>query len=260
MPSFSGLAELLIPQTNTSNILFECVWSAVLSVFQTGTAISITVNGTTMCRLTLNWDQCASSSLLIPTAWLSSIIVFAHFMTLFMTAMFHVSAIPDIWSKTVYSVNWFSFEGCTKGKADPEAYPSDTCACYMKDIEATRPEEEETKAPWAKAIRRGIDQPFKRSNPTSAVSSPTTTATLLPIAPLRVQCHSIAGSRFIEKFRESSRLSRSEAPSHYAATHPEPFPRHIENHDLPIPLPRLSEWIRADAIKGIDVHSNPTSP
>ncbi|KAF5381041.1 hypothetical protein D9615_003873 [Tricholomella constricta] len=260
-----GLAELLVPHANTARVLFECALSAALSVFQTGTAISITVNGPAICRLTFNWDLCASSSLLIPTAWLSSIILFSHFLTLFITAMVHVRNIPDIWTKTIYSVDWFSFsEGFTNEKAIDDSNDADSWSRYMKDIEAARPHiDDNTKAPWARAIRRGIDIPFKRSNLSSVNSSPSTTSTLLPVAPLRVQSRSIAGSRFIEKFRDSSRLSRSEAAFQYAtqtSSRVEPFPPRVENHDLPIPLPRLSEWIRADAIQGINVHTIPISP
>ena len=31
-----GLAELLVPQARTSRLVFECCWSAALSIFQTG--------------------------------------------------------------------------------------------------------------------------------------------------------------------------------------------------------------------------------
>jgi hypothetical protein len=57
------------------------------------------------------------------------------------------------------------------------------------------------------------------------------------------------GSRFVETFRESQTLSRS----------PNPFQTHVDD-SKPIPLPRLSEWIRADEIKGINLHTVPLSP
>ncbi|GLB35050.1 hypothetical protein LshimejAT787_0206150 [Lyophyllum shimeji] len=257
-----GLADLIVPDANTARVAAECAWSAVLSVFHTGTAISVTVNGQAICRLTSNGDLCASASLLIPTAWLSSMILFSHFFTLFISAMVHVPRFPDVWKKDIYSIDWFSLrDGCKHGNiSDSEI---DSWARYVKDIEAAAPRADtSTKAPWARNIRRGIDAPFK-SNPTSATTSPSTTLTSLPIAPLRVQSRTTAGSRFLEKFRESSRLSRSESLSQFAtevATPAEPFPSKVANHDLPIPLPRFSEWIRADTIKGINVHTIPTSP
>ncbi|KAG5646683.1 hypothetical protein DXG03_002673 [Asterophora parasitica] len=277
-----SLADLLVPQANTARVLFECAWAAVLSVFQTGTAISVTVNGPAICRLTSDWDLCASSSLLIPAAWLSSIIrtlipqssnrhflnglftVFSHFLSIFITAMCHMRDIPDIWSKTIYSIDWFGLsEGGTCNHSPHDL--DDSWTRYVKDIEATRPHvnnDISTKAPWARTIRRGIDAPFTRRSNTS---SNTTATTAVPVAPLKVQPRSIAGSRFIEKLRESSRLSRSENTnsSQFATqtfSRVEPFPPRVEDHDLPIPLPRLSEWIRADAIKGINVHTIPTSP
>ncbi|KAF8078047.1 hypothetical protein FPV67DRAFT_1404699, partial [Lyophyllum atratum] len=259
----SGLAELVVSQANTAHILLECAWSAVLSVFQTGTAISVTVNGPAICRLTTDWDLCASSSLLVPTAWLSSIILFSYFLTLFIAAMVHVRPFPDIWTKTVYSIDWFRIPDCEKGDNSSHS-DADSWARYMKDIEAARNHvDNSTKAPWARNIRRGIDAPFKRSNTSSAATSPSTALTSLPVAPLRVQSRTIAGSRFLEKFRDSSRITRSESLSQFATQSPTqsgPFPPRVDNHDLPIPLPRLSEWIRADAINGISVHSIPISP
>jgi hypothetical protein len=70
-------------------------------------------------------------------------------------------------------------------------------------------------------------------------------------------------SRFIERFRESQlqpSASWWETPAQYGlqlTPHAEVFPRKVDDHDVPIPLPRLSEWIRADAVRGIDVHTSP---
>ncbi|KAG6854614.1 hypothetical protein C0991_004216 [Blastosporella zonata] len=179
--------------------------------------------------------------------------------------MVHVRQIPDIWTQSIYSINWFGVghNGFLNEKdcslLDPE---TDTWSRYIKDIEAARSSNHNVgmAAPWAQTIRRGIDAPFK-SNAPSAVTSPSTTSTTFtqtapfPIAPLRIQSRSTAGSRFIERFRESTRLMRQESVSQMQAagpTHVVPFPPHVDDYDLPIPLPRHSEWIRADDIKGID--------
>jgi len=63
------------------------------------------------------------------------------------------------------------------------------------------------------------------------------------------------GSRFVETFRESTTLARSQSFADFVANKapkdPFPFPVDV---DAPIPLPRMSEWIGADALKGISVH------
>ncbi|KAG5727665.1 hypothetical protein E4T56_gene12301 [Termitomyces sp. T112] len=247
-----GMAEFLVPRANTARVLFECVWTAVLSVVQTGTAISATVNVSVVCRSTDNREFCASSSLLIPVSWLSSVILFAYFLILFITAIAHISPFPEIWTQSISSMDWFSLQDPTsKSEVVPE---TDTWSRYIKDIEATgsRSDDSTKYAPWAKTIRRGIDPPFKSRGP-SAASSPSIVTTSFPVAPLRIQStrRKVAGSRFIEKFRESARLSRRESVSQMQSTsqsQANPFPPRVEDYDLPIPLPRLSEWIRADDI------------
>ncbi|KAG6903196.1 hypothetical protein C0995_002739 [Termitomyces sp. Mi166 len=258
-----GTAEFVVSRVNTARVIFECIWTAILSVCQTGTAISATVNVFEVCRSTDNWESCASSSLLIPTSWLSSIILFAYFVALFITAIAYVPLIPEIWTQSIYSMDWFSLRG-PNSKCEKVALETDTWSRYIKDIEATgsRSDDSAMHAPWAKTIRRGIDPPFKSSG-LSAASSPSTTTTSLPVAPLRIQSRNIAGSRFIERFRESARLSRRENVSQIQSTgqnQVNPFPPRVEDYDLPIPLPRLSEWIRADDIKGINVHDNAMTP
>lgn len=184
---------------------------------------------------------------------------------MFITGMAHIRLHPNIWMASIYSVEWFKSPASYPTEKDGRTSDSndDSWSRYMGDVEASR-NQCGHKAPWARNIRRGIDAPFeRRDRSSSSPTSPSTTATPLPIAPLKVQPRSIAGSRFIEKFRESQIVSRSETPSQYGmhfSSRVDPFPPRVEDHDLPIPLPRLSEWIRADAIKGINVHTIPHSP
>ncbi|KAF8894558.1 hypothetical protein BD779DRAFT_1669046 [Infundibulicybe gibba] len=264
-----GFMDRVIPDARVSRILFECVWSAVLSLLQAGAAISITVNGPMMtCYDSSFWSICASSSLLVPTIWLSSIIVLAHFMALFASTMAHTHMFPDIWSRTVHSIPWFLEAPADNSKVWKVSAPDvDSWARHLDDIEATagfkrrQYADEVEKAPWAATanIRRGVDIPFTNR----CDSPPAAKSEVLPPLPLRVQPKSITrelsfGSRFIEKFRESQLDSRSVTRG---PTLPStPFPPRVDDHDLPIPLPRLSEWIRADALRGISVHTVPHAP
>ncbi|KAF9456527.1 hypothetical protein BDZ94DRAFT_1275426 [Collybia nuda] len=257
-----ALVELAVPQAKTSRVSFECCWSAILSLFQTGTAISITVNGPAICRQSSNWDLCASSSLLLVTSWLSSLLILSHFFMLFITTISHIRVHPNVWFETILTVNWFNQYDMTlwPEKGDKVA-GSGLGTWYTAPKTPLDSSHDCEKAPWAQAtnIRRGVDSPFKRPNLSSAApNSCSTTLISLPVAPLRIQARNPAGSRFIEKFRESKILSRSGTPSQYGLhfeNRVAPFPPRVDDHDLPIPLPRLSEWICADAINDINVHT-----
>ncbi|TFK42684.1 hypothetical protein BDQ12DRAFT_288085 [Crucibulum laeve] len=271
-----GLAELFRPQSRTAHLAFECSWVAVLSLFNIGSAISVTVNGPALlCRQTADWGICASVSLLIPSAWLTSFLAIAYFFVLFLSTVAHTRMHRDIWSQTIYSVAWF---GQPSHQPVIEILKSkwvqtgcfeeeDSWNRYLDDIEDTStrkqrftPDTASLKAaPWAQGakIRRGVDSPFTRKEAmqtSSARTSTTLAGATLPIIPPKPQAKDIprdspAGSRFIEKFRESRTLSRSETHLQYGThfiTPMSPFPPTIADHDLPIPLPRLSEWVRAD--------------
>jgi len=150
-------------------------------------------------------------------------------------------------------------------------------------------------APWsALSIRRGVDPPFSRkqgsesghghehlpsnlslSSPIFPTRTPLPQLPPLPPLPLSIPSRSAtvatSGSRFVEKFRESGLLMRvedpgqytahylsSSSPSNHAHTRSDSFPPSVVDVDQPIPLPRLSEWVRADGLKGMIVHSNPS--
>lgn len=265
---------LLASAARTAQVKFECLWAAVFGVLQIAATIGATVNGPfIMCQPTSgNWEACASSSLLVPTAWLSTFTLLSYLFVLFITTVAHLRTQPDIWSLTVCSVPWF-------GRCKPDAHwdmsceknESQQCCCSKKgDVEALSeiPQNNDGKGvqpPWAQRlhIRRGVDKPF--ASVTSSHSSPTNT--LLPPPPdAPTQQSRLAqpeGSRFVERFQESQlqpSASWWETPAQYGlpfTPHAEVFPRKVDDHDLPIALPRLSEWIRADAVHGIDVHTLP---
>jgi len=260
-----GLAEYILPRARTSRVLYECLWSAILALFQTGASIGMTINTPEICRLTSDRGLCASSTLLVPTAWLSSIIMLTYFFALFITTMLHARVQRGIWFMTVHSVGWFGRgEIYDKNEKDDKdcAFSTDSWTRYLAKMESSRSEisldHDVEKAPWARTIRRGVDAPFKKQEIPSVTqtSPPDSLRTPLKVQPIRT----IAGSRFVEKFRESRTVSRSDRQPQHLESQTEPFPRTVEDYDLPIHLPRLSEWIRADAIKGITVHTIPYSP
>jgi len=97
---------------------------------------------------------------------------------------------------------------------------------------------------WAQATptRRGVDQPFA-VRPRTPMSSQLGA----PVPPPKVRAREVntpKDSHYVESDREA------EAQGEYRLTltprTPTVFPPKIANPDLPIPLPRLSEWIRAD--------------
>ncbi|KAG6850527.1 hypothetical protein H0H93_012143 [Arthromyces matolae] len=221
--SSRGTVELIIPRAIAGRTLFECVWTAILSVFQIG------------------------------KSYISALAILTYSMALFISAIAHVHLVPAIWTESIYSVDWFKLRVPDLSEANGLDSEADSWSRYMKDIETGRHirDKNANQAPWAKTIRRGIDVPFKSNGP-SAATSPSETSTSLPVAPLRIQ--SRAESRFIERFRESSRLSRPDTVSQMQTGNANQrtinaFPARVEDYDLPIPLPDHSKWVRADEIK-----------
>jgi hypothetical protein len=176
-------------------------------------------------------------------------------MVLFASTMAHSQDYPGIWSSTVYSVNWFRKPQIPDAEKAEQASIESSTESIDTEIVKDREEQvtESIRPSWAPKIRRGIDEPFKRSLrvPPSAHSS-TTIAVLAP----DTYSEKLAGSRSsAETLRQSEAPSRSSSPvqhSNYQPDREDSVPPRIESHDLPIPLPRLSEWVSADVIKGVD--------
>ncbi|KAJ7582900.1 hypothetical protein C8J56DRAFT_235612 [Mycena floridula] len=248
--------ELLYPQYKSGNVRFESLWTAIVSLFQLGASIGLTShNQLAVCRANnTDWRICASTSLLIPTIWLSTFTVLTYFIVLFGVTMAHQPTIPDVWSKTVYTVGWFT---AGSDSSSPKAliskpmvkpgFENDSWTLYLNNIQSSgvtgkHSIEDVEKAPWATAIRRGVDQPFaQRDADNSSQSSLASKQTSpLPHLPVSAQVQgSPAGSRFIERFRESRTVSRSQIP----------FVSYVADDNQPIPLPQLSEWLKADALR-----------
>ncbi|KAF8969976.1 hypothetical protein BDZ97DRAFT_1957691 [Flammula alnicola] len=103
-----AFADFFRPKARMSRTLLECSWVGALSVFQMGGAISTVINGpASACHATSDWNVCASTSLLVPTTWLSGLIFLTYFLALFVATMAHKSIYPDIWRRPIYSIQWF---------------------------------------------------------------------------------------------------------------------------------------------------------
>jgi hypothetical protein len=264
-----AFAEFFRPKGKTSYTMVECGWVGLISLFQTGAAIGSTINGPAIsCPSSHSeWGVCASSILLVPSTWLSSILSLAYFLALFVTIMAHKSIYPDIWKRTVYTIEWFgrpqerpSNEKIVRNFLENSPLSNeDPYRDYYEDIESTAArkihypirDSIDQATPWGPTVRRGIDHPFTR--PMSNRSSPIPQRLNLPLPSLPDRSAGAGagvGSRYLEKFRESNILSRSESPMQYTRhyhTHNSSFPPSVADLDKPIPLPELSEWVRADS-------------
>jgi hypothetical protein len=217
-------------------------------------------------------------------------------MALFITSIAHIRSVPEIWTTSVYAVPWFvrksedlqPLNSEKTSKMEPSIVEdSSNGGCRdnwgrlwpgskkgkEEDIETRYTTAEKGKGkevPWTDRInndiRRGIDDPF--ASPT-ARSSPTGSSLLLPLpdAHTKDAIGRSDTSRYVENFRDSTLPPiPSENPLSYYGLYLDGvphvdevnvFPKQVINPDKPIPLPRLSEWIRADTAKGINVHTVP---
>jgi len=185
--------------------------------------------------------------------------------------MAHKQLYSNIWRRSIYEIVWFgqSHEISSSKDDDSDTGPIDVD--NSEDIEKSSaqkqaylispPIEHTPVVPpkTSNSVRRGIDAPFRKlsspsSNRSSRVMRRKASIMTLPSYPERI-AKSENGSRFIETFRESSALARSQSFAEFVAnkTPKDPFPFPLDV-DAPIPLPRLSEWVGADEMKGISVH------
>jgi len=267
-----ALADFVFARGKKMLIMLECFGFGIMSLYQIGTAIGTTVTGPGMtCNIPRDWNVCASSLLLVPSTWLSSVLFLAYFLALFVATMAHKRLYSDIWKKSIYEIVWFgqsheTHEISSKG-GDPVGLDVDDSEDIEKSSAQKQPYlisppiEHSPPVPpkTTKSVRRGIDTPFRKLNGTSSNRSSRAMRRMASTMTLPSYLDKSAkpenGSRFVETFRESSTLARSQSFADFvankAAKDPFPFPVDV---DAPIPLPRRSEWIGADALKGISVH------
>ena len=179
-----------------------------------------------------------------------------------MATMAHKHLYSGIWRRSVYEIAWF---GDTPQKISSKG--NDTGHLNVdrsEDIEKSSAQNqpslisspvEHTPPKATNSVRRGIDAPFRKQSSTGSNNSSRMASTItlpLPSYPDKSE----NGSKFIETFRESALSARSQSFAHFVASQapkdPFPFPLDV---DAPIPLPRLSEWVGADALKGISVQN-----
>ena len=195
--------------------------------------------------------------------------VLAYFLALFMVTMAHKRLYSNIWKRSIYEIVWFgqpheiSSKGSDTVRLDADNNSEDIEKSSVQKQPYISPPIEQRGPPTppkaTNSVRRGIDAPFRKLNGTSSIRSSRAmrrkvSTMTLPSYPERI-AKSENGSRFVETFRESSTLVRSQSFADFVANKapkdPFPFPVDV---DAPIPLPRMSEWIGADALKGISVH------
>ena len=188
-----------------------------------------------------------------------------------MATMAHKQLYSNIWRRSIYEIVWFGQSHNISKESDNDSVTLDEDNNNSEDIEKSSAQKQSYISPpiehtpvtppkATNSVRRGIDAPFRKlSSPGSIRSSRTmrrkASTMTLPSYPDK-NAKSEYGSRFIETFRESSTLVRSQSFADFVAnkTPKDPFPFPLDV-DAPIPLPRLSDWVGADdALKGISVH------
>jgi uncharacterized membrane protein len=256
-----GVLQIPFPRARTSWILFECIWSAVLSLFQIGSAIGVAVNYAMLVQETEINDRTiyVSMALLVHATWFNSFTCLAYFCLLIISVLTHRRAYDNIWSQSPYEINWFYQDGDKVSIVHPSAESKshqavDSWSQFMNDVERTPVKRKRAPSPvidkpsWAEnqKVRRGVDNPFARS-PAASPPSTTTPLRVQPKATSQAQDPTSDHSRFLERFCESRTFSRPQSPPQI--NHPARFTHTVRDHDLPIPLPRLSEWKKAEAIE-----------
>lgn len=260
-------AEAICPKARPSHVRFECGWTVLMGVLQLAASIYVTTaSPPALCRSQSTWTICASAALLMPISWLATFIMLVYCVTLCVMAATHVYFLPTLWKMPVTAVPWFDLTDSI-----PVSFPSrplseissstwaekdDSCKIskYIADtweklhrvegrviepskpilFSRNRPSINSTQPAWAKQLelqtRRGVDQPFLTQRLSPSRSSPK-----VPLPPPKARAREVSG------------------PNDFQT--PTIFPKRIADPDLPIPRPRLSEWIPADAANDVDLHA-----
>ncbi|KAL4068023.1 hypothetical protein J3A83DRAFT_3797622 [Scleroderma citrinum] len=285
--TLASIAEAICPKARPGHVRVECGWTVLMSTLQLASSINVTLNGSPMiCHLNWTWSTCASSSLLVPVTWLVTLIILVYCLTICCTASAHAPSIPDIWTWPVSSVPWFSCD--SKMLPDSSMVPpekdfkvstrfssasGESCAVtkYITErwgklsgierqshspsnpilfsrghqsVDTTRPN-------WARQVeaKRGIDAPFAKPPPPFPAVRKVQAVQPTPIPTvLAKEVTTPRDSHYVEVCRESE-IKSSGGHSPLTLQTPMMFPKGTANPDLPIPLPHLSQWIRADAAK-----------
>ncbi|KIK98843.1 hypothetical protein PAXRUDRAFT_627810 [Paxillus rubicundulus Ve08.2h10] len=284
--SIACLARLICAKARPAHVRVECAWTVLMSTLQLAASISVTVNGPPVyCQMRSHWATCASSSLLVPVSWLATLIILTYCLTIYITSTAHATSLPSIWTTPVSAVPWFgpiAAPSQLTAQKDSKAFSSSSASdepCAITAYIAERWEKlsgierqsaptgpilfskgrqsvDSTRPAWARQekARRGVDNPFSRVPPAQEGRA------TIPLPPPRAQPKEVVvprDSHYVEVCRQSEMTSlKNNSSSHSTPQTATVFPNKISDPDVPIPLPRLSEWIRADAARG-SVHTEP---
>ncbi|KAG1782730.1 hypothetical protein EV702DRAFT_398776 [Suillus placidus] len=281
-------AEVICPKARPSHVRFECGWTVLMGVLQLAASIYVTTaTPPALCRSQSTWTICASAALLMPISWLATFIMLVYCVTLCVMAATHVYFLPTLWKMPVTAVPWFnladsipvSFPSRPLSEISSSTWTESGSSCKISKyiantwerfsrvegrvIEPSKPilfsrnspSINSTRPAWAKRLelqtRRGVDQPFltQRLSPSSSPK--------VPPPPPKARAREVSGLndfKYAETFMELQ-LDKNTSCSTLTPRTPTIFPKRIADPDLPIPRPRLSKWIPADAANVVDLHA-----
>lgn len=218
--------------------------------------------------------------------------VFSYCLTICVASVAHATSLPDIWITPVPHVPWFRLGteapvpvvtsyAHTQKHAKTLSSPSSSgeASCAISTYIAERWEKlsrtecqplssgpilctkgcqsvDSARPAWARLqiARRGVDRPFAASLPERREPP----VVLAP--PPRTHSRQVVTLRDSHSVEVSKRPDTTTTYSSYltlTARSSTVFPWEITNPDLPIPRPTLSEWVRADAVRGVAAHGEP---
>lgn len=218
--------------------------------------------------------------------------VLAYCVTLCVMAATHVYFLPSLWTTPVSVVPWFnltdstlyptavsspprplsesssvapdkSHNSCNVSKLITETWEK-LARVEQHIVEPSRPIMYSRGSPsfgstgpaWAKQLqldtRRGVTQPFSTRSISPSGYSPQ-----VPSPPPKARARNMPGPNDLKSAQALElQLARNSSCSSLTLQSPTIFPKKIADPDLPIPRPRLSEWIPADAATAVDIRSN----
>lgn len=282
-------AEVICPKARPSHVRFECGWTVLMGILQLAASIyATTASPPTLCQSQSTWTICASAALLVPISWLATFIMLAYCVTICVMAATHILFMPALWKMPVTAVPWFnlddsmavSFPSRPLSEISSTTWAESGSSCniskYISEtweklsrvegrvIEPSKPilfsrncpSINSTRPAWAKQLelqtRRGVDQPFSTQRISPSSRSP---KELSP--PPKARAREVSGPKDFKCAETCTDLQLDKNTSWSTLTPRTPtiFPKRIVDPDLPIPRPRLSEWIPADAANITDLHA-----
>lgn len=268
---FFALAEVVFPESRTSQVSFECGWTGILSILHLAAAIDITIMGPPeLCSDSRLLVVCASSIVLVALSWITCIALTGYFLTLIFTTLSHMEVYGGIWSTSVTNVPWFVEPGnspevprkdCKSGNpyensiiasyVGPEAplsawMPSSKEKRPTHDIYASAGRNRDSTLPnWARKVstRRGIDPPFQSTRSFVRSWWPGNNPLPPPPPPKPAHIHLPLYNNFHTTSTDDHHRADAAEESRISYGY---FPRSVSDPDLPIEFRRISEWVQAE--------------